>query len=121
MNRSILIVDDEPHMLRLIELSLRKLDCHIITARNGREALEIAAREIPALIVMDVMMPDMDGIAALKRLKADPVTANIPVIMLTTRGHSLTRAEADDCGAALYLTKPFSPSDLAAESRRLIG
>lgn len=121
MNRTILIVDDEPHMLRLIELSLKKLNRQIIAARNGREAFEIAAKEFPALIVMDVMMPDMDGIAALKQLKAHPVTANIPVIMLTTRSHSLTRSEADDSGAALYLTKPFSPSDLAAESRRLIG
>ena len=115
MNKKILIVDDEPHMLRVTELSLKKVGYEILTARNGREAVEAATRELPVLIVMDVNMPEMDGITALKQLKATPATAGIPVIMLTSRG------EAETSGAALYLTKPFSPSALAAEARRIIG
>lgn len=120
MSKKILIVDDEPHMLRLTELSLKKMGCTIVTARSGLEAMEVATRELPALIVMDVTMPEMDGIAALRLLKAAPATASIPVIMLTNRGQSITRTEAEGSGAALYLTKPFSPSSLATEARRII-
>ena len=121
MNKTILIVDDEPHMLLIIELSLKKAGYDIMTAINGVDAVTTAARLLPALIVMDVAMPEMDGITALKQLKATPATAGIPVIMLTTRGQNLTREEAAHSGAALYLTKPFSPSLLAAEARRIIG
>lgn len=121
MSRKVLIVDDEPHMLRLTELSLKKDGYQILTARSGREAIDLASRELPALIVMDVTMPEMDGITALRQLKANPATAAIPIIMLTTRGQTITRNEAQGSGAALYLTKPFSPSSLAAEARRLIS
>ena len=121
MNEKILIVDDEPHMRRIAELSLRKGGYQILIATNGREALEVVARELPALIVMDVNMPEMDGFEALRQLKATPATAGIPVIMLTSRGQSVAREEAATSGAALYLTKPFSPSTLANETRRLIA
>jgi len=121
MSKKILIVDDEPHMLRVTELSLKKGGYEILTARNGREAIEAATRELPALIVMDVAMPEMDGITALRQLKATSATAAIPVIMLTSRGQTVAREEAETSGAALYLTKPFSPSALAADARRLIG
>jgi CheY-like chemotaxis protein len=121
MIHKVLIVDDEPHMLRITELSLKKGGYAILTARNGREATEIAEREQPALIVMDVTMPEMDGFAALKHLKSVPSTAAIPVIMLTARGQMMAREEAEASGAALYLTKPFSPSALAAEAKRIIA
>ena len=121
MTTKILIVDDEPHMLRVTELSIKKGGYDIVIGRNGREALALAAREKPSLIVMDVSMPEMDGLTALKHLKADAETALIPVIMLTVRGQALTRLEAEQSGAAVYLTKPFSPSQLLAEVRRLLG
>jgi CheY-like chemotaxis protein len=66
-------------------------------------------------------MPEMDGISALRVLKGNPTTATIPVVMLTARGQSVTRLEAESSGAALYLTKPFSPSALVAEVQRIIG
>ena len=121
MTTKVLIVDDEPHMLRVTELSIKKGGYAIVIGRNGREALELAAREKPNLIVMDVSMPEMDGLTALKHLKSDPETALIPVIMLTVRGQALTRLEAEQSGAAVYLTKPFSPSQLLAEVRRLLA
>ena len=120
MLKKILIVDDEPHMLRITELSLKKLGFDLLTARNGREALELAVRELPALIVMDVTMPEMDGLTALQQLKSTPATAGIPVIMLTSRGQLIAREAAEASGATLYLNKPFSPSALAAEARRII-
>ena len=116
----ILLVDDEPHMLRLTELSVRKGGFLVVTARNGREGVEIAGRELPALIIMDVTMPELDGFGALELLKQTPTTQGIPVILLTSRGHTLTRRQAEESGAALFLTKPFSPSQLLEEVRRLI-
>ncbi len=121
MPRKVMIVDDEPHMLRVIELSISKGAYAIVIARNGLEAIELAAREKPDLIVMDVAMPEMDGLTALRHLKAAPETAGIPVIMLTVRGQALTRYLAEDAGAALFLTKPFSPTLLLAETRRILG
>jgi CheY-like chemotaxis protein len=121
MPPKVLIVDDEPHMLRLTELSIKKGGFAIVIGRNGREALELAAREKPDLIVMDVTMPELDGLSALKQLKAAPATAPIPVIMLTVRGHALTRQQAEEAGAAVFLTKPFSPTQLLSEARRLLG
>ncbi len=116
----ILIVDDEPHMLRVTEFSLRRGGYQLIIGRNGREAIELADREQPALIVMDVLMPELDGLGALRLLKQGPKTANIPVIMLTARGHVMTRQDAEDSGASLFLTKPFSPNQLLTEAKRLI-
>lgn len=120
MPARILIVDDEPHMLRLTELSLRKGNFQLLIGRNGREAVDAAVRHRPDLIVMDVLMPELDGLAALRELKQNPVTTTIPVIMLTARGHVLTRHEAEDSGAALFLTKPFSPTQLLHEVQRLL-
>lgn len=116
----ILIVDDEPHMLRVTEFSLRRGGYQLIIGRNGREAIELAEREQPALIVMDVLMPELDGLGALRLLKQSPRTASIPVIMLTARGHVMTRQDAEDSGASLFLTKPFSPNQLLTEAKRLI-
>lgn len=121
MMPTILIVDDEPHMLRVTELSLRRGGYSLLIARNGREAIELAERMRPALIVMDVQMPEMDGLTALKILKESPDTNGIPVIMLTARGHAVTRATAEGTGAAEFLTKPFSPSQLLATVQQLIA
>ncbi|MBL9126850.1 MAG: response regulator [Verrucomicrobiales bacterium] len=120
MPSTILIVDDEPHVLRVTELSLRRGGYDIVIGRNGREALDLARLRQPELIVMDVLMPEMDGLAALRELKNDPATAGIPVILLSARGHIILPEEAGSCGAALFLTKPFSPTQLLSEARRLI-
>ncbi len=117
----ILLVDDEPHMVRLAELSLRKGGYTLMVGRNGREAVELAMREKPDLVIMDVIMPELDGLAALHELKANPDTARIPVIMLTARGHVMTRQEAEASGASAFLTKPFSPTQLYTEAKRLLG
>lgn len=121
MPSKILIVDDEPYMLRIIELSLRKGGHQLIIGRNGREAVALALQEKPRAIVMDVLMPEMDGLEALRAVRQDPATAAIPVIMLTARGQILTRQEAEASGASLFLTKPFSPTQLLNEVERLIA
>jgi len=118
MPRKILIVDDEPFMLRLIQHHLENAGYQMIKARNGREAVEAAAREKPCLIVMDAMMPNMDGLTALRQLKQEPSTRDIPVIMLTANPHKYSQEDAESSGAAIFLTKPFSPTQLLEEIRK---
>jgi CheY-like chemotaxis protein len=121
MPRKILIVDDEAFVLRVTELSLKKGGYTLIFGRDGREAVKLAGDERPALIIMDVQMPEMDGLTALRLLKQNSATASIPVIMLTARGHVLTRQDAEGSGAALFLTKPCSPMQLLKEVQRILG
>jgi CheY-like chemotaxis protein len=121
MIQKVLIADDEAHMLRVAELALRRGGYTLLIARNGREAVEITRTEKPNLIVMDVQMPVLDGLNALREIKADPETASIPVIMLTARGHTLARSEAEGSGAAMFVTKPFSPNQLLADVQRLLS
>ena len=119
--KSILLVDDEAFMRRIMEATLRKGGFVLTQATDGQSAVESVARQRPDLIVMDVSMPRLDGLGALRQIKGDPATAAIPVIMLTARGHVLTRQEAEESGADLFLTKPFSPSQLLVEACRLLG
>jgi CheY-like chemotaxis protein len=118
--KQILVVDDDQLMHRLFQHHLERAGYQMVSAMNGREALEIAARQPPQLIVMDIMMPDIDGLAALRELKKADATKSVPVIMITANGHHLTRKESETCGAAIFLTKPFSPLQLLNEIRRLV-
>lgn len=120
MTKQILVVDDDQLMHRLFQHHLERAGYQMVSATNGREALEMAARHPPDLIVMDIMMPDIDGLAALRELKKVDATKSIPVIMITANGHHLTRKESETCGAAIFLTKPFSPTQLLNEIRRLV-
>ena len=120
MANKILVVDDEPYMLRFIQILLERDGYEMIKANNGREAVEVAMREHPQLLIMDAMMPKMDGLTALRLLKQEPATRSIPVIMLTANPHKFSREEAESSGATIFLTKPFSPTQLLAEIRRLI-
>jgi CheY-like chemotaxis protein len=121
MAAKILIVDDQPFMIRLIQFNLERSGYHIFSARNGREAIDQAQATLPDLIVMDVMMAEMDGLKALGELKKIEVTRRIPVILITAKGQTLSRQQAESSGAALLLSKPFSPTQLQAEIQRLLA
>jgi two-component system alkaline phosphatase synthesis response regulator PhoP/two-component system response regulator VicR len=121
MAKKILAVDDERHIVRLVQINLVKEGYEVITASNGREALEKAKAEKPDLVVMDVMMPEMDGFEALEKMKADPETASIPVIMLTAKAQDADVFSGWQKGADLYLTKPFNPSELLTFVKRIFS
>lgn len=116
----ILAVDDEKHIVRLVQINLQKEGYEVATANTGKQALEVVGEFKPDLIVMDVMMPEMDGFEALKKLKENPATREIPVIMLTAKAQDADVFRGWQSGADLYLTKPFNPAELLTFVKRLL-
>lgn len=119
-DKTILIVDDEPHVRRVTELSLKPLGCRIRLAGNGLEALSIARQIKPCIIVLDHVMPVMDGQTTLEALKADRNTSDIPVVILSARGQLATGNFQGFEGACMFVTKPFSPRALRLLIKNLI-
>lgn len=114
MNRPyrLLIADDEPDIRDLVALNFIVEGYEVLTADNGREAEAIAWVERPDLIILDVMMPERDGLAVLASLKADPATQDIPVVLLTAKSTNGEVCEGWRTGADAYMTKPFDPGEL---------
>lgn len=116
-----MIVDDEPHMRRVAELSMRPLGHPILLAGDGLEAVKLAQTQHPCVILLDHIMPVMDGMAALQQLKADPSTRDIPVIILSSRGQLAVGQYQGFESATMFVSKPFSPALLRREVERLIS
>ncbi len=119
MAKKILVVDDERHIVRLVEVNLTRAGYEIETAYDGVEALEKVKAEKPDMIVLDVMMPRMDGFEVLKRLQADASTQDIPVIMLTAKAQDADIFRGWSSGVSSYLTKPFNPRELLTFVERI--
>ena len=115
--RLILVVDDEARMVRFIQLNLEHDGFQVISAYNGREALEQVRSQLPNLILLDVMMPDLDGFEVLKRIRDQ---SSVPVIMLTAKGEEDDRVRGLELGADDYITKPFSPRELVSRVRAVL-
>ena len=111
---NILVVDDEKDIVAALEIYLRSEGYRVLSASNGREALSIAAREDVHLILMDIMMPVMDGLTAMAQLRQ---TSNMPVILLTAKGEDTDKVLGLNVGADDYITKPFNPVELLARVR----
>ncbi|XUW99946.1 MAG: response regulator [Dehalogenimonas sp.] len=111
MTAKILIADDQAPIRNLISTVLSK-DYQVIQANTGTEALNMARQEKPDLVIMDILMPGMDGLTVCTQLKADPATAKIPVLMLTIIDYELNRKFAENLGADGYVTKPFTAEQL---------
>ncbi|MCX7866478.1 response regulator [Limisphaera sp. VF-2] len=116
----ILVVDDEPETLELVSLHLRQAGFEVLTAEDGAAALEKARARLPQLIVLDLMLPETDGLEVCKRLRRDPATAGIPILMLTARATEVDRVLGLELGADDYVTKPFSPRELVLRVRKLL-
>ena len=121
MPHKILIADDQPHMRMLIEFGLSKGGFHFIFAHDGTQAVALATEEKPDLIVMDVYMPGLDGLGAVRQLQANPDTARIPVILMSGREQAMLAEDGKIPGISAYFTKPFSPSQLLDETQRLLA
>ncbi|KAB2660347.1 MAG: response regulator transcription factor [Verrucomicrobia bacterium] len=120
MNAPILIVDDEPDTLELIEFNLKAAGFRCLTAGDGIEALRKAREFHPQLIILDLMIPEIDGLEVCKLLRRDVNTASIPIIMLTAKASEIDRVLGLELGANDYLTKPFSPRELVLRIKNLL-
>ena len=109
--RKILVVDDEPNVRRLVHTILSK-DFTVFEAEDGKQAIDVAGTQKPDLILMDMMMPRMDGLTACYAIKNDPTTRSIPVLMLTAIGFELNVKLSQQMGADAYMTKPFTSQAL---------
>jgi two-component system alkaline phosphatase synthesis response regulator PhoP/two-component system response regulator VicR len=118
-NRRILVVDDERHIVRLVQVNLERAGYEVLTAYDGIEAMEKVKTESPDMVVLDVMMPRMDGFEVLKNLQADPRYQNIPVIMLTAKAQDADIFKGWASGVSSYLTKPFNPRELLVFVERI--
>jgi two-component system alkaline phosphatase synthesis response regulator PhoP len=116
----VLAVDDERNICRLVEVNLQRAGYRVTTASDGVEALAAIGVERPDIVVLDVMMPKMDGFEVLKRLRMDPATAELPVIMLTAKAQDADIFRGWSSGVDGYLTKPFNPGELLAFVRRTL-
>lgn len=116
----ILIVDDEKNIVETIKYNLTQAGFRTLTAHDGKQALELARRELPDLITLDVMLPEHDGWEVCRLLRQDPATRRIPVIMLTVKNEETDKIIGLELGADDYMTKPFSPKELVARVKALL-
>lgn len=115
----ILLVDDHPDIIRLLQISLKGAGHEILSARDGAEGLRKVQDERPDLVILDVVMPELDGFRVLNRIKTDPELRDTVVVMLTVKDHPEELTLGLDIGADFYLTKPFRPTDVTALVRRV--
>ena len=120
MPKKILAVDDERHIVRLVQVNLERAGYEVVTAFDGKEALEKVASEQPDLVVLDVMMPYMDGFEVLQNLRKNPSTRDLPVIMLTAKAQDADVFRGWQSGVDCYLTKPFTPIELISFVKRIV-
>lgn len=116
----VLVVDDEPDILSILVYQLSREGFRVSTAVSGRSAIETAIREVPDLVVLDLMLPELDGYEVLAQLRQHESTSSIPVILLTARTEEEERLRGFDTGADDYVTKPFSPRELVARVKALL-
>jgi CheY-like chemotaxis protein len=116
----ILVAEDEPDIRDLIAFTLRFAGHDVVTVGNGADALDLASKEMPDLILMDVRMPRMTGYEACERMKADPNTRDIPVVFLSAKGQEAEIRAGIEAGASEYLLKPFAPHELSDHITELL-
>ncbi len=121
MALKILVVDDEPDAIDLIQFNLNGAGFEVVTAADGAEALKNARKFAPDLVLLDVMLPEIDGLEVCKLLRRDPATSGIPIIMLTAKAAEIDRVLGLELGADDYVTKPFSPRELVLRVKKLLS
>lgn len=114
-HRRLLLIDDDPNLILLVKDYLEFRGYEVVTAENGREALEVLEHDTPDMIICDVMMPEMDGYSLVQHVRQDPRTSWIPVLFLSAKGQSQDRVKGLNTGADVYMVKPFEPEELVAQ------
>ena len=117
----VLVADDDPDILTLVGFRLERAGYEVLPARDGEEALALALERQPDLAILDVMMPKLDGYEVTQRLRKDPATSGMPVILLTARVQEADITRGFEAGADDYIKKPFSPQELRARVQAILG
>jgi len=117
----VVIADDDPDIRRLVQITVSNAGCDVTVASDGEQALELIRASPPDLVILDVLMPRMDGWEVARELKADPLTQGIPIMFLTSRGQEHDVLEGFNSGAADYMVKPFSPRELQVRVRAVLS
>lgn len=117
MATKVLVVDDDVNIVKLIKLYLEKEDYKVCTANNGKEALDVFKREKPSIIILDIMMPEMDGNQVCREIRK---TSDVPIIMLTAKGETFDKVLSLELGADDYIVKPFEPKELIARMKAIL-
>ena len=113
--KKLLLIDDDPNLILLVKDYLEFRGYEVVTAENGREALEVLDQQTPDMVICDVMMPEMDGYSLVSAIRSDPKTSWIPVLFLSAKGQSQDRVKGLNIGADVYMVKPFEPEELVAQ------
>jgi DNA-binding response OmpR family regulator len=121
VKKQILLIDDEEHMLRLLQFALKTVSASIHCVKHGDAAVDFLKANKPNLVLLDYAMPGMDGVETLRNIRTQEGGSAVPVIMLTARDQTAIRKEAAGLNVEAFLTKPFSPSDLARRARELLN
>ena len=119
--KKILIADDRPEVGELVRVTLEGEDYQVVAAFNGKETLKRVRLEKPDLVLLDILMPKMDGFEVCRKLKKDPQTKKIPIILLTAKAEEVNQAKGRKVGAREYINKPFSPSALLAKIEKILA
>ena len=120
MSKKVLIVDDEPNIVLSVEFLMKRAGHEVVTAGDGEEALRVLAETKPDLMILDVMMPNKNGFEVCTDVRANPETADLPILMLSAKGREAEREKGLALGANAYITKPFSTHELVARVDELL-
>jgi DNA-binding response OmpR family regulator len=121
MEKKILVIEDDPATSRLVDYSLRHEGYQVITASNGLEGVRKALSEAPDLVILDVMLPGMDGFEICHRLRSEPTTANLPILMFSAKAQEIDKETGIKVGADDYLTKPAAPAEIVSRVEKLLA
>jgi DNA-binding response OmpR family regulator len=121
MTTRVLIIDDEPNIVISLEFLLKREGWAVTVARDGEEGLAAIRAELPDLVILDVMMPRLDGFAVLQAVREDPALSRVRILMLTAKGREAEQKKGRALGADAYMPKPFSTHELIAKARELLG
>lgn len=119
--KKILIVDDEPNIVMTLEYAFKKQNFSVFIARDGSEAIEIAKKEIPDVVLLDIMMPKVDGYKTIEIIKKDKDLKNVKIVFLSAKSKTVDIEKGLSLGAEMYFTKPFSIKKIVAEINKLIN
>ncbi|OGO25022.1 MAG: hypothetical protein A2144_14940 [Chloroflexi bacterium RBG_16_50_9] len=121
MDKKILIIEDDPATLRLVDYSLRHEGYEVVKASNGLEGIRKVQSEAPDLVILDVMLPGLDGFEICHRLRAEPMTAQLPILMFSAKAQEIDKNTGAKVGADDYLTKPADPAEITSRVARLLA